>query len=62
MASASEHPPGQAGDSINEHFDRALELSQAERARWLAELRERKPEVAAELERQRGQRDHQGQR
>lgn len=50
MDNASAHP-GEAWDSINEHFDRALELSDGERASWLAELRAREPQVAAQLER-----------
>lgn len=36
--------------SINEHLDHALELSDAERKKWLAGLRERAPETAAQLE------------
>jgi hypothetical protein len=50
MDPASPHSSGKAWDSISEHFDRALDLSDAERERWLAELREREPEVAAQLE------------
>lgn len=42
--------PRKASDSISEHFDHALDLSDAERKKWLAELREREPEVAAQLE------------
>jgi len=50
MDPASEHSPGKAWDSISEHLDRALDLSDRERDSWLAELREREPEVAAQLE------------
>jgi len=35
---------------ISEHFDHALDLSDAERKSWLAELREREPQIAAQLE------------
>src|SRR5215470_8695504 len=36
--------------SLSEYLDRALELTDAERAGWMAELRDREPEVAARLE------------
>ena len=51
MNSASEHLPKQAWDTISEQLDRALELTEIERERWLAELKARDPELAAQLER-----------
>lgn len=36
--------------ALSPHLDHALELGEAERASWLASLRERDPRLAAELQ------------
>jgi eukaryotic-like serine/threonine-protein kinase len=46
--------------SFSDYLDRALELPESERARWLAELASTHPEIAAEIERALAVRDREG--
>lgn len=50
MDRASPQTPKDAWDSISEHLDRVLDLSEAERKRSLAALREHSPDLAAQLD------------
>ncbi len=60
MDLASEHSPKESWDSVSEQLDHALELGDSERESMLAELRERRPELAAQLEGLFAMRKHEG--